>query len=182
VSLGKTALARVHLEQASRHPYRVALAYLGWAQWHLGYLDQARTSLENALQSSANIPRPYTVATILGVASVAYYLLRDYGRMFELAEALLAVSAEHGITYYHALAKLHLGAALAGLGNTEDRIAHLTEGISAFTTTGTKLVLPYCKLALAEALRKSGTARLRPPNAGRDARFCGTKRRAIFRV
>jgi predicted ATPase len=96
------------------------------------------------------------VATVIGVASIAYYLLRDYARMFELAEALLAVSAEHGITYYHALAKVHLGAALAGLGSIEEGIARLTEGISAFTATGTRLVLPYCKLALADALLKDG--------------------------
>jgi hypothetical protein len=156
VWLGRTAEARGHLERASRHTYRVALAYLGWTQWHLCYLDQSRISLEHALQSSANIQRPYTVTTIFGVAGMAFYLLRDYGRMFELAEALLAISAEHGITYYHALAKVHLGAALVGQGSTEEGMVHLTEGISAFTATGTKLVLPYCKLALAEAILKAG--------------------------
>src|SRR5262249_7473861 len=143
--------------------YRVALAYLGWAQWHLGYPDQARASVDRATQSTEKISRPYTVATVLGVVGLAYYLLHEYSRMLELAEALRIVSRDHGIAYYQALAAVHSGAALAGLGKTGEGIARLTEGIGDFTATGTRLVLPYCKLALSEALLKAGQPELALP-------------------
>ena len=160
---GDTALARLHLEKASSRSYRVALAYLGWAQWHLGYPDQARASVDRATQSTEKISRPYTVATVLGVVGLAYYLLHEYSRMLELAEALRIVSRDHGIAYYQALAAVHSGAALAGLGKTREGIARLTEGIGDFTATGTRLVLPYCKLALSEALLKAGQPELALP-------------------
>jgi class 3 adenylate cyclase len=165
VWLGETAAARVHLERAARDNYRVASAYLGWAQWHLGYPDLARKSLDRALQYTEKISRPYTVATILGVAGVLNYLLRDHARLFELAEDLLAVAGEHEIAFYRALGAVHQGAALAGLGSLEKGLKLLTEGIGAFSATGTKLVLPYCHLVYGEALVKAG----RPQDAVENA-------------
>ena len=76
----------------------------------------------------------------------------------EHAEAVLAVSSEHGLVMYEAQATITQGCALIGQGRQEEAIEQMRQGLAAYQATGTELLRPHFLALLAEALGKNGQA------------------------
>jgi predicted ATPase len=74
----------------------------------------------------------------------------------ERAEALLALSNEHGFPFWLAQADILRGWALAEQGQHAEGIAQMRRGLAAFRATGAEVVRPYYLAVLAEAYGKVG--------------------------
>jgi predicted ATPase len=71
------------------------------------------------------------------------------------AEELLGIATEHGFPFWKAWGTLHRGRCLAMVGRETVSIAQMTEGLTAFRSTGTVARLPLWLIRLAEAYGKS---------------------------
>ena len=80
---------------------------------------------------------------------------RNYALAQEYAEAAITLSTEHGIVWWHAVADIFCGGALAAQGQPTDGIDRIQQGLEAYQTIGAELWRPYYLAVLAEAHRKA---------------------------
>jgi hypothetical protein len=76
----------------------------------------------------------------------------------EQAEAAIALCSEQGFTQHGAAGTIHRGWALVELGQGEEGIVQLRQGMAAHLATGAKVFRPYNFSLLAEAYGKVGQA------------------------
>ena len=74
----------------------------------------------------------------------------------ETAEALIALSTEHGLTDYLAWATILRGSIMAAQGRNEEGIALMQEGLDASRAAGAEAGRPYYLCELAEAFMETG--------------------------
>jgi predicted ATPase len=137
--LGEFSEARTHLEhglavydpqQHDTHdllyeadPWLGCLGALSVTLWFLGYPDQA---LERSTEALAHeLAHPYSLARVLGDAAYLHWFCRDWAKLQERAEALLALAAAHGFAELYARAMYRAGLALVKQGQ-------VTEGLAQF--------------------------------------------------
>jgi class 3 adenylate cyclase/predicted ATPase len=165
--LGAFAPARLHLEQGiAQHtlqPHRAAdarygedpgvLCYytLAWTLWSLGYPEHALQRSHEARTLAQALAHPATQALALYGAARLRQLRREVPEAHELAEALIAVSAEHGNTLFLAYGTLIRGWALFQQGQREEGLAQLHQGLAAMRTAGGEVGRPSFLTLLAEA-------------------------------
>ncbi|HKC42560.1 MAG TPA: AAA family ATPase, partial [Burkholderiales bacterium] len=144
-TFGDFVRAREHLEEAislSRgansgasswsylvEPGIAAQLILAWNLWILGYPEQA---LGNALQAleQANVRAdPYTVAFAHYVTSAVQLLRGNPLSSLAHADQSLALSREHRINLYALYSRFGRGCALARMGQSEQAIVEIREGI-----------------------------------------------------
>jgi class 3 adenylate cyclase/predicted ATPase len=170
--LGEFALARAHIEQgiAFYDPQRTypnaffsvidpKVAYLSIAAsvlWHLGYPDQASQRSIEALTVAQELSHPLSLASALQFAAEYHQLRRDGQATRERAEAVIALSTEHGFSFRLAMGTILWGWALAEQGRTEEGIAQIHRGMIASQTTGAALFRPYFLALLAEVHGQAG--------------------------
>ncbi|HSF24668.1 MAG TPA: AAA family ATPase [Blastocatellia bacterium] len=168
--LGEFALAMEHFEKAlllydperhlddgffyALHPGVAMPCFAAWALWCLGQPDQALVRIQDALTLARERSEPLGLAHALFFATILYQLRRE-GRMAqECAEAAIAVSREHGLVLYQAMATITRGWALTEQGLQEEAIEQMRLGLADLQATGTDLVSPHFLALLGEALGK----------------------------
>jgi len=165
--LGEFAPARLHLEQGiaqhTRHPHRAADArygedpggqcyqYLAFALWFLGYSDQALQRSHAARTLAQALAHLATQALALFSAARLRQFRRDVPEAHELAEATIAVSAEHGNAYQLAHGTVMHGWALFQQGQHEEGLEQMHQGLAALRTAGGEVGRPYFLTLLADA-------------------------------
>jgi class 3 adenylate cyclase/predicted ATPase len=163
--LGEFVAARALLEQChglgdpahraagaglSEDPYAVALTQLAVTLAYLGYFDQARSRLNEALSEARRLRQAQTLAAVLSGANRIGALTRS-PEMQRNAEELLALSTEHGFPLYLGLATAFHGSSLTALGQAQEGLTLLTEGLAAVRATGSVANTPYLLMGLADA-------------------------------
>jgi predicted ATPase/DNA-binding winged helix-turn-helix (wHTH) protein len=172
--LGEFALALEHFEKAllvydpERHvddsflyalnPGVAMPCFAAWSLWFLGQPDRALDRIEEALALARELSEPLCLAHALLFAAVLYQLRREEHIAQEHAEAVLAVSSEHGLALYQAMATIMRAWALIEQGRPEDAIEQMRRGLADLQATGTELVNPHFLALLGEALGKEGRA------------------------
>jgi len=170
--LGEFASARVHVERGitlydPQQHHSLAFIYgedpgvicLTWAAsslWCLGYPDQARTRINEALTLAQDLSHPFSLAEALLFAALLHQLRQEGHAAQERIEAMIALSTEQGFAYVLANGTLLQGWVLAEQGQTEAGIAQLRQGLAALRATGTEANRPYFLALLAEAYGKTG--------------------------
>jgi class 3 adenylate cyclase/predicted ATPase len=170
--LGQHAPAREHLEQGAEmlrrlgdldHAFSLgvnigvfAKAYSGHCLWHLGQPDRALEAVQSAIGLADRLAHPFSLAVALAYAAMLHQFRREASRVRERAEAALAVSTEHGFSYYRAWAEILLGWATAEEGETETGIGLVRDGIRDLHATGAELRLPHYLGILAALHLRSG--------------------------
>ncbi|MGH6639924.1 MAG: AAA family ATPase [Polaromonas sp.] len=173
-SLGELDPARTHLEQAlalydpSQHqspdfPYGLepgvlGLAFLGMDLWLLGYPDQALARSRETLALAQTLSHPPTSANALTFAAEIHLWRREAQPTRELAEALLALAAEHGLPFGLAYGTILRGWALAAQGRATEGIEKLQQGLNAYQATGAGHWRSHFLALLAEAYGRAGRA------------------------
>jgi adenylate cyclase len=173
VHLGEPGPAREHLQRAITlvdpaterpapfhssvmHPVVWALSYDSWALWLLGHPDRALRANEAALAIVARLDHPHTRTFALHYANVFRQLRRDAGVIPAQADAVIALSSEHGFPHYRALGVLMRGWELGERGEVHEGLAEVRRGLAAFRESGTELGRPYFLGLLAAAHARAG--------------------------
>jgi predicted ATPase len=170
--MGELLVAREHLEMAiplyDRERHRplafryggvdagvLCLSHTAWTLWYLGYPDQALKRGNETLALAQTLSHPFSFAFALQSVGVLRQYRREAHTVQEAAESAIALSAEHGFTWF-ALATILRGWAMAEQRRNEEGIAQIQEGLAMSRATGSGLNRPYFLCLLAEACTKSG--------------------------
>ena len=132
------------------------LSFFSWALYALGYPDQALTRAREALALARELSHPFSEATALFMLARVHVDRGESQASMKMAEALIALSGEHGFPYWLAWGALYHGAALAEEGDLQEGIAgmrRVTEGLRAEAAVGGS---SYALTLLAGAHRKAG--------------------------
>jgi tetratricopeptide (TPR) repeat protein len=167
--LGKFVSAREHLEQGialyapQKHysrtflygidPGVLCLCYTARVLWFLGYPDQALRKNHEALTLAQQLSHGYTLGCALHFAAALYAYRREAELVQELAEAIIALSNEHGFIRFLASGMIRRGWALAMQGAVEEGIRQLHQGLDTWQAKEGRL---QHLVMLADAYRKVG--------------------------
>jgi class 3 adenylate cyclase/predicted ATPase len=171
-TMGEFFRAREHLEitislydRESHRPlaYRyggdagvIGLSYASRTLWHLGYPEQALTSVNAALALAQTLSHPFSVAFAKYFEGFHHQFRREAAAAEETSETMIALSIDHGLTDWLAWATTMRGWAIAERGRHEEGIAQIQEGLAASRAVGAELNRPYFLTLLADAYLDAG--------------------------
>jgi DNA-binding response OmpR family regulator/class 3 adenylate cyclase/predicted ATPase len=173
VTKGEFTAALPHLEQARalfdpQHHTKLqyqygqdigtsALCYLGWAFWHLGYVDQASCVAACAVKRAEELSHPHTSAfTICHAQALIDIFQRRPDDMRSLADSVVSLASEHGLSHWMAFGRILEGWAATTRGDPDQGIELLRAGVAAWQKAGARLWLPLFLALEAEAYAKRG--------------------------
>ncbi len=112
------------------------LASLAMTLAYLGYIDQARSRLNEALSEARRLRVASTLAEVLSVALTVEGIAGSPEMQQRHAEELLALSTEHGLPAFLAWATVGHGVSLTALGQGQEGLSLITRGIAGVRATG----------------------------------------------
>jgi class 3 adenylate cyclase/predicted ATPase/ribosomal protein L40E len=133
-----------------------ALSYLAHTLWLLGYPDQALKRANEAVEFTQALSHPLSLAGVEFFLSMVHQFRQEARATQKAAERAIALSAEHGFTFWLAIATILRGWAIAQHGLNEEGIAQMEKGLAAFRATGAGTGRPHWLSLLAEACAESG--------------------------
>ncbi|HWN98258.1 MAG TPA: protein kinase [Blastocatellia bacterium] len=167
--MGRFAAARDHFEQtiaihdtaginsaASMYGAVLSRAHLARILLYLGYPDQSRQVMNVAIVKAERLRVPVAAANTLALAAYLEAFHRNGQAALELAAATARHADEHGLPYYAAVATLTRGWALAMLGQEEEGIGLIRQGLAGSLAIGTRQQHGYFLGLLGEALNHAG--------------------------
>ncbi len=122
--------------------------------WYLGYADQARARMNEALARAEEHQHTATIAYALIFTTGLYQRMRDAETTLGFAERTIAYSQMHGFGQWVAVGTLYRGWALFSLGQIQQGLADLRQGFEA-TLQAEMIQLRYATI-LAEGLGLGG--------------------------
>ena len=169
---GELPAARDHLEQGQnlydpqQHRY-VALvygddtgvvcrAYGASTLWYLGYPDQARRSIQEALSLARELSIPHIVAFALDSAAWLQLRCQEGPATWEYLEALEALASKQGFQHWAAANTILRGRRLMWQRQEGEGIALMRQGLAAFRATGAELGRAQFLTLLVEAYGQMG--------------------------
>jgi predicted ATPase len=172
--LGELGEGRAHLEQAAecyrREHHRahvllyaydcgvIARSSLSWCLWFLGYPDQARARLQEALALAEELTHPPSLALAQGLGCVLHSLRRDVGAVGKLAQACVQLSTEHGFPYSLGMGVVFGGWALANQGQIEAGSEQMHQATAQAIGMGIGVGHPHRLTLLAQIFGNAGRA------------------------
>jgi predicted ATPase len=173
VCLGEYTRALAHLERAvasyspeEHHRLLVsmrasdaglsALAYLACCLWSLGYPEQALKRSQQALSLARELSHPFSLADVLLYAGcLLCQMRRDAQALKEHAEDLIRLAAER-VPGWSGEGTHYRGVALAMLGQVEQGISQMRQGIADTEAKGLRVYQTGILGSLAEAQAEAG--------------------------
>ncbi len=129
--------------------------FLAHDLWYLGYPDQARDTVEEAIRWARELKHAYSLAAASAHCAWVYILRREPQMVMERAQECFQVSTDHGFPFHVAHAKAFRGWALSEQGEVERGITELQEAMELYRAAGAIVELPFMALLLASALAKT---------------------------
>ena len=164
--LGEPARARAHLETAlslydehqlqregllfGADPAVTCRSFLAWALWLLGYPDAALETVNDALARARGSSHSLTLTHAQFFRAYVHQLRKEPAETRDGAEAVIALCREEGMPFYHPLATIWRGWAVAALGETAAGLDAIHEGLAAVRATGMEILRPQILAMLAE--------------------------------
>jgi len=125
-----------------------SLGYLAWAQWSLGYPDQAVAHCEEAVQLARDIGKPVLIAVATGFAGLTYSLRRDIPKLTEYAEECLSICERHEFRQHAAMSNVMLGYAYSHGGDHDRATSLADDGLNEKAALHSYIGAPwFCYLA-----------------------------------
>jgi predicted ATPase len=134
----------------------VCLSRGAWPSWMLGYADQALTMSDKALALAEELSHASSRAFALFFAAVLRQCRREARCVQEQAEAMIALSTEHGFVQWIAGGVLLRGWALTQQGMVEEGITQIQQGHSAWLADRNQLGKTQIFARLAEVYGQAG--------------------------
>ncbi|MHB8270700.1 adenylate/guanylate cyclase domain-containing protein [Bradyrhizobium sp.] len=124
--------------------------------WLRGYPDRCDTITKQGIARARAVDHPFTLASMLGSASVHSEIRGDINMTRHLAEECVALARQRDFPYWLACGRMMRGLALAKQGEAAEGIAELREGLAGWSKTGARIYVPYYTCCLAEAYLAAG--------------------------
>jgi predicted ATPase len=172
--MGEFELAMEHFEKAialydperhrddafrfAQNPGVAMRCFAAISLWFLGQPDRGLNVIQQAVTFARELSEPHGLAHALFFAALLHQLRREEKIALDYAEDTIAVSEEHEMVLYRAMARVARGWALNQQGRVDDALEEMREGLAAHHATGTELLGPHFLALLAEALGKAGQA------------------------
>jgi class 3 adenylate cyclase/tetratricopeptide (TPR) repeat protein len=134
--------------------YATMLTHLALSLIYLGYIDQGRARMNEAVSVARQ--HPYTQALVGHFACEAAWAVGSLEMAERQAGETVALSREHGFTLMVGLATVFHGGAMTAREQARDGLALLTEGLSIVRSSGARIQTPPALLLFAEAQAKLG--------------------------
>jgi class 3 adenylate cyclase/tetratricopeptide (TPR) repeat protein len=146
----------VYAEITMADPHVQMLRQLSLTLMYLGYMDQGRARLNDALKEARQRGHFYTLAWLLSWVAWMDGATRPPHEAQRHADEAVALSTEQGFPVPLALGIVLRGWALTALGRAEEGLALITKGLSMYRTTGAVLLIPSMLTSVSEAYAKLG--------------------------
>jgi predicted ATPase len=146
----------VYAAVAPSDPYAQMLAWLAQTLTSLGYIDQGRSRINEALREVRRVGHVHTLVYVLSWAAFVDFTIGSPHEAQRHAEEMAALSDEHGFPHWLAYGTFWRGEALSELGRAREGLALITRGLSMLRATGTVIGTPWILAVLAEAHRRLG--------------------------
>jgi predicted ATPase len=141
---------------AGTDPGVLCLSYAAMALWSLGYPDQALQRSRDALTLARQLSHSFSLTQALYWAALFHQQRREVNAALKQAEASIELAREQEFAQNLAVGTVFRGWALAMQGQSDEGIAEIQQGISAWQATGAAIGLTYYLMMLAEAYGKGG--------------------------
>jgi DNA-binding winged helix-turn-helix (wHTH) protein/predicted ATPase len=148
-----------HRDDAFRYAQNPGVAmrcFAAWLLWFMGRLDQSLSRMREALGMARELLEPHGLAHALFFASVLHQFRGEADLALEHADQAIAVSIEHELVLYQAMARVIRGWALFSQGRREEGLNEMGEGLAVHRAIGTEVLCPHFMGLLAEALSQAG--------------------------
>ncbi len=139
-------VADVHRElvqQAGFDPHVMGLSFRAFAQFCLGYPEQAFAYVNAAIEEAQTGQHRPSIVQSLAIKARLLCFLGDATTLTECAEQLSAIGVEQGFPYWQTTGLIYRGWALAVVGDVENGADLIRQGISAWQATGAITWLPF---------------------------------------
>jgi predicted ATPase len=173
VTMGEFAAGLHHLKRARalydaqqhssyRHQYgqdigAAALCYLGWALWHLGYVDQASTVAAEAMKHAEGLSHPHTLAyTICHARAFMDLFKRRREDTQSYASLVVSLCTENGFSHWVNNGRILQGWARICQREMDQGIELLRAGVAGWREGGARLWMPIFLTLEAEACAEAG--------------------------
>ena len=132
----------------------MALSWLAIALTTLGYVDQGRERIAEAISTAHQLKQPYSRGFALvfacGVAWATGAALDEK----QYADELIALSMEHNFFYLLSFGRFHRGFALTALGQPQEGLDAMAQALSMFKAIGAVCCTPWIFVVQADAYAK----------------------------
>ncbi|QUN32446.1 AAA family ATPase (plasmid) [Cupriavidus sp. KK10] len=118
--------------------------------WYRGYPDQAYSRGQEALTLARKLAHPFGLGQALVFMAQLHQLRREAQLAQQCSEAAIALSTEQGFPLWLAWATVLQGWALATQGNSDQGIAQMRAGLTAYRATGARFAESHFLALLAE--------------------------------
>jgi predicted ATPase len=171
--VGEFGVARSIFEQQCRHlsdpaqrakyagltaeiPDLVMHSYLALVLSYLGYADRARSCVNDALTEARRLEHPYTLVVVSGLACWAEWPANSRGEVQRHADNVISLCNDHGYPWWLGVGMWHRGWSLTALGQAQEGMALLAQGLSIARATGGTLGFPFALVEFAKAHAQLG--------------------------
>jgi predicted ATPase len=124
--------------------------------WHLGYPDQALSLDRETRELARTIGHAFSTGHAVDFTAFLCHYCRLGDEARAAAEEELALATDQGFQLWHACGTLHNGAGMLLQGRSEEALAVLLKGFSAFRATGAQVRVPSYLGMLGDAYTQCG--------------------------
>jgi class 3 adenylate cyclase/tetratricopeptide (TPR) repeat protein len=146
---------RSQLAESIAYGIIIALGYASLGAWMLGYAEKARSRIVLAIAFARDYKNPFVLASGRTMESYLYRWFREPQRVADAAAETVAISEEHNFPYLKGT-RVTLGWARAQLGNPDEGVALIRQGLAALAETGGRTDITNALTILAEAQALDG--------------------------
>ena len=151
-----SARSATHIAAYAQDPGVVCLIRLAMVLWFLGRADESDQRRTESLALAHRVAHPFSLGHALGWDAMLQSLRGDAQAARTQADAAIALSREHGLDFWLAMATVVRGWALAEAGEVQVGIDAMRAGIAAFQATGSGFAQPYFQALLATHYARAG--------------------------
>jgi tetratricopeptide (TPR) repeat protein len=126
----------VYAALTAEDQYAVNRARLASALAFLGYSDQARARLDEAISEARRLDHAYTVAWVFGRVCGVEWVVGLPQEVERHAREVVALSKEHGFPYWLSMGLLCHGWSLTALGHPQEGLPLIADGLAQLRATG----------------------------------------------
>ena len=135
-------------------PYVMALSWLATGLTTLGYADQGRERIAEAISTAHQLKQPYSRGFALVFACAVAWSTGAALDEKQYADELIALSTEHGFFYLLSFGHFHRGFALTALGQPREGLDAMAQSLSMFQAIGAVCCTPWIFVVQADAYAK----------------------------